>query len=132
MPLTYCTEGAYARAASPRANGDYGELRASAGECVSLRVSGMTDSGTLIWAVPAGGEAVVDPATRGMESPTIPPVPQALERAVGALSEAATELTFAMLAAGRTPLGDEALVLAEAVEAELAAVAAVLCRHRRR
>lgn len=58
------------------------------------------------------------------------PAVQALERAANELSEAATDLTLAMLAAGHTPLGRDACVLAEAVEAELQAVAAILCRHR--
>ena len=57
------------------------------------------------------------------------PVLHALDLAADALSEAATHLTLAMLAAGHTPLGHDAYVLAEAVDAELAAVAATRLRH---
>jgi hypothetical protein len=59
------------------------------------------------------------------------PILQAFDRAAEALSEAATELTLALLAAGRTPLGNDAYVLAEAIDAELAAVAATRLRHTR-
>lgn len=55
----------------------------------------------------------------------------ALQQAADELSEAATDLTLAMVAAGHTPLGHDARVLAEAVEAEIGAVAAILCRYRR-
>lgn len=53
----------------------------------------------------------------------------ALDLAADALSEAATHLTLAMFAAGHTPLAHDAYVLAEAVDAELAAVAATRLRH---
>ena len=57
---------------------------------------------------------------------------EALEQAEDDLSEAATDLTLAMVAAGNTRLGRDARVLAEAVEAEIVAVAAVLHRYRPR
>ena len=57
------------------------------------------------------------------------PILRALDRAGDALSEAAAELTTAMLAAGHTPLGDDAYVLANAVDAELAALNAVRLRR---
>ena len=58
------------------------------------------------------------------------PALSALQRAADQLAGAATDLTLAMVAAGHTPLGRDACVLAEAVEAELAAVAAILGRYR--
>jgi hypothetical protein len=57
------------------------------------------------------------------------PILDALE---DALSEAATELTLAMLAAGHTALGNDAYVLAEAVEAEVAAVTMTRLRYTSR
>lgn len=59
----------------------------------------------------------------------IPHILGAFDRAADALSEAASELTLAMLVAGDTALGTDAYVLAEAVDAELAAVAATRLRH---
>jgi hypothetical protein len=44
---------------------------------------------------------------------------RALDRAANLLSDAATELTTAMLIAGETPLGDDSYVLTEVVDAEL-------------
>jgi hypothetical protein len=60
------------------------------------------------------------------------PVLDALDRAADALSVAATELTLAMLAAGDTALGNYAYVLAEAVEAEVAAVTMTRLRYTSR
>jgi hypothetical protein len=55
---------------------------------------------------------------------------QALDRAVDALDDAAADLTVAaVLAPHRGALMSDALVLAEAVEAERAAVLATLLRH---
>jgi hypothetical protein len=62
----------------------------------------------------------------------IAPILDALDRAADAVSEAATELTLAMLAAGHTALGNDAYVLAEAVEAEVAAVTMTRLRHTSR
>jgi hypothetical protein len=56
------------------------------------------------------------------------PPPVALDRAAGTLSEAATLLTLAMLAAYDERLAAAASVLADAVEAELAAVVSVRIR----
>jgi hypothetical protein len=53
-----------------------------------------------------------------------------MRRAADHLAEAATDLTLAMLAAGDTALGNDASVLAGAVDAELASVAAILFRYR--
>jgi hypothetical protein len=56
----------------------------------------------------------------------------ALQRAFDALNDAATDLTIAgVLAPRRNPLATESLILAEAVESEVAAVLAVLQRHVR-
>jgi hypothetical protein len=59
------------------------------------------------------------------------PILAALDRAAAALAEAATELTLAALAPGSMTLGDDALILAQAVEAELAAVITTRLRHAR-
>jgi hypothetical protein len=60
------------------------------------------------------------------------PIDDALDRAADALSEAASELTLATLAAGHTALGNDAYVLAEAVEAEVAAVTMTRLRYTSR
>ncbi|MDA0161292.1 hypothetical protein OM076_13525 [Solirubrobacter ginsenosidimutans] len=57
------------------------------------------------------------------------PILLALDRAAAALSEAASELTLAMLAAGATPLSHDAYVLSEAIEAEIVAVTMTRLRH---
>ncbi|MDA0163140.1 hypothetical protein OM076_22895 [Solirubrobacter ginsenosidimutans] len=57
------------------------------------------------------------------------PVLRAMDRAADALSEAASELTLVMLAAGHTPLCNDAYVLANAVDAELAAVMTTRLRY---
>jgi hypothetical protein len=59
------------------------------------------------------------------------PILDALDRAAAALAEAATKLTLATLAAGSMALRDDAFILAQAVEAEFAALAATRLRHTR-
>jgi hypothetical protein len=57
------------------------------------------------------------------------PILDALDRAADALSEAASELTMAMLAAGHTALANDAYVVSEAVDAEFVAVVMTRVRH---
>ncbi len=55
----------------------------------------------------------------------------ALLTAAQSLCDAACDLTLAVAFAGSAALADDAVVLAEAIEAELRATESVLARHRR-
>jgi hypothetical protein len=68
------------------------------------------------------------------------PILDALDRAAAALAQAATKFTLATLTAGstspsragaRAALRDDAFILAQAIEAEPAAVAVTRLRHTR-